>query len=491
LGLPIAEAMLFNLPVITTAWGGQTDFCDENTAWLCDYRFTKADTHLGLTNSLWAEPDQAHLSVLLKQLHGLSDAQIRAKTELAKARVSQQLTWQKTAENMRQAVQTVQDQALLRIDPKIGWISTWNARCGIANYSQFLTQSFPQDRLTILANHIPERMDIDQPNVVRCWNAEYDENFDVAFEEIIERQIDTVVFQYNFGFCAIEHLASLIARLRERGIGMHIFFHSTADVAQNGQMRSLSEIANYLQQAERIYVHSADDMNRLKSWQIVDNVVCFPHGITPPSSSAHRINKAVFANKKVIASYGFLLPHKGVLQLIEAFAQLDHAQHDSHLLLVNALYPSPISNHEAFLCRELMRQLGIEEKVTFITEFLSDADTHYALSNADVIVFPYQKTQESSSAAVRVGLATGKPVLVTPLAIFADVDEAVHQLPGTSPEQIAIGLTKFFNQSAPSQEKQAQIAIWFAERSWLVLSTRLLNIIDGLANQLSDYPRNR
>jgi glycosyltransferase involved in cell wall biosynthesis len=38
-GMPMAEAMMFGLPVIVTAHGGHTDFCNDDTAWLVDYRF--------------------------------------------------------------------------------------------------------------------------------------------------------------------------------------------------------------------------------------------------------------------------------------------------------------------------------------------------------------------------------------------------------------------------------------------------------------------
>jgi O-antigen biosynthesis alpha-1,2-mannosyltransferase len=53
-GLPMAEAMLSGLPVITTAWSGQVDFCDEETAWLVDYDFEPAQSHFELFSSVWA-----------------------------------------------------------------------------------------------------------------------------------------------------------------------------------------------------------------------------------------------------------------------------------------------------------------------------------------------------------------------------------------------------------------------------------------------------
>ena len=40
-GLPMAEAMLSGLAVVTTGWGGQLDFCTSETAWLVDYAFPR------------------------------------------------------------------------------------------------------------------------------------------------------------------------------------------------------------------------------------------------------------------------------------------------------------------------------------------------------------------------------------------------------------------------------------------------------------------
>ena len=47
-GLPLAEAMLMDIPVITTAYGGQMDFCSDETAWCVDFDFATADTHFAL-----------------------------------------------------------------------------------------------------------------------------------------------------------------------------------------------------------------------------------------------------------------------------------------------------------------------------------------------------------------------------------------------------------------------------------------------------------
>jgi hypothetical protein len=242
LGLPMAEAMLFDLPVITNGWGGQTDFCDASTAWVCDFQFAKADTHLSLTHSLWAEPSMGHLTQLLREVHALDDVDRRRKTDEAKKRVTQSLSWSKVAANVIAAMATLKQEALQPNTPKIGWLSTWNARCGIANYSQSLVQAIPQNRLLILANHIPERVEIDGPNVIRCWNANDSESLDYVLETALEQGLTSIVIQYNFSFFTLNTLALFIRRMKAEGISVFIFFHSTADVVLPEQTKSLRTI---------------------------------------------------------------------------------------------------------------------------------------------------------------------------------------------------------------------------------------------------------
>ena len=47
-GLPLAEAGWRGKALVTTAYGGQADFCNEETAWLCDYSFATTQSHLGV-----------------------------------------------------------------------------------------------------------------------------------------------------------------------------------------------------------------------------------------------------------------------------------------------------------------------------------------------------------------------------------------------------------------------------------------------------------
>ncbi|RZI43622.1 glycosyltransferase [Herbaspirillum sp. HC18] len=487
LGLPMAEAMLFNLPVITNGWGGQTDFCDDSTAWICDYKFARAETHLNTGHSVWADPDADDLARLMREVRDLEPGQRVARTKAARERVLRDFTWDRVAQRTEEAIAAVAAQPLFRREPKIGWITRWNMRCGIASYSAFLATAFPSDRMTVFANRNAERTAPDEPYVVRCWDMTLEESLDDTIQEILSRGIGAVVVQYNFGFFSVATLGRLIRRLHQNNVAVHCFFHATAEFMRGSELITLEAIAGDLALCERIYVHSANDQNRLKGYGLVHNVVPFPQGVLPtPSGSLEGLRQSLgLKNKKVVAAYGFLLPHKGLQQLIRAFALLAKKDAALHLLLVNSLYPAPESEQEEAICRTLIDECRLGSRVTLITDFLTDADSLATLQLADVIVYPYQKTNESSSAAVRMGLAAGRPVAVTPLPIFDDVGDAVHRLPGTEPAQIAEGIRAFLSDPAAMQQQAAKGADWVASRQWPVLSVRLLNLIDGIANNVS------
>ena len=507
LGLPLAEAMLFNLPVITTAWGGQRDFCDDDTAWLCDFQFARTQTHFGQTHSVWAEPDVDHLARLLREVHALPEAERARRTANARYRILQDFTWDRVAQRTEQAIAALAQQPLLRREPKIGWVSTWNKRCGIAAYSSFLSAGIPVDRMTILSDRLSERLGGDEAHVVRCWTLDFTERLDDLYDAIIARGLGVVVIQYNFGFFSLNSFGRFITRLKRAGVGVHCFFHATGDLILGTRLVKLADIAKSLALADRLYVHSVQDMNRLKKAGLVRNVVLFPQGVfavtpdvatpgvdtpgvaTPTNASARR-SAAGLSGKRVIGSYGFLLPHKGLQALIQAFAHIAADDASVHLLMVNALYPIPESEQERAACVALIDQLGLRERVTLVSDFLTEQDSLAWLQLADLIVFPYQRTQESSSAAVRMGLAAGRPVVVTPLAIFDDVNDAVHHLSGTVAPAIALGLRELLDDPERIAAQEIRTQHWLASRQWPLLSKRLLNIIDGIANPLETHARN-
>jgi glycosyltransferase involved in cell wall biosynthesis len=484
-GLPMAEAMWFGLPVITTAYGGQSDFCTEETAWLVDYRFAPAETHMGLYNSVWVEPDKADLVRQMRAVRWASKDVLEPKLTAARALLGQKYTWDRCADRVRELEQRVISRPLLSSQRiRLGWISSWNSKCGIAAYSSFLINELDSSGfdVRIFASKNDVVIATDDRNVCRCWT-DHSGDVDELLVELANADLNAIIVQHNFGFISMRGIGKLIEFAHSRNLPIIFTFHATKDVNTSGLKASLGSIVNELSGAARLLVHGLDDLNRMKEWGLVQNAAIFPHGVlSRPMADMRgaRESACIPLGAKVIASYGFMLPHKGLEQLIEALALIRQNQTNVYLLMVNALYPNPVSDQVLMRCRKLIEDLSLNEVVSMVTDFLPDERSLALLDAADVIAYPYQETAESSSAAVRHGLASHRPVACTPLTIFDDVSKVVHLLPGLKPQQIAQGLLYLLSTPQLLEAKSESQEEWLHAHAWPIIGHRLAGMIEGL-----------
>lgn len=477
-GLPIAEAMLFDKPVITTAHGGQMDFCTPDNAWLVDYQFAYAQTHLEQFNSVWVEPDLRDLARALRAVYDAAPDERLCRAQAGKQALLDNWRWAHVAERNLQAIAALDVGPVPRDLPNVAWVTTWNVRCGIAAYARALSVAIPDGVMTVFSSDIYDMIAEDEENVVRCWFRGWDDPLDDLYHAIRAAGVATAVIQFNFGFFGLKNLGRLITRLTADGVGVHIFLHATADVVRPDFTLSLGVIAEELALATRLYVHGVGDMNRLKGFGLTKNVMLFPQGITLPQKTL-MTEPVAGAGGKLIACFGYMLPNKGFVQLIEAFGLLRETHPELRLLMLNAAYPAFESDEEQRHCRAAIAASPHGAAITLITDFLSDDEVVARLREADLIIFPYQKTGESSSAAVRFGLASGRAVACTPLSIFQDVEQVTFKLPGISSSEMAEGIKSLLEDDARLKAMQPRQAAWLAQHDWPVLSKRLWNILRG------------
>lgn len=71
LGLGMLEAMTVGVPVVATNYGGNTDFCHNDTAMLVDYKLVTPKTDFPLFKEVkeWAEPDVNQAAMYLRQIY--------------------------------------------------------------------------------------------------------------------------------------------------------------------------------------------------------------------------------------------------------------------------------------------------------------------------------------------------------------------------------------------------------------------------------------
>ncbi len=482
-GLPLAEAMLSGLAVVTTGWSGQRDFCDEQTAWLVDYDFERAESHFGVFSSAWARPRVDDLAAKMREVFEVGGGERMERSRAGRQRLLEQFRWRDVAERSIAFARNCATEPTAGM-PKVGWVTTWNTRCGIATYSEHLISN-TSSGLNILAPDNQEITSIDGSNVRRCWSVGGRDDLRRVRDEVAHLDLDVVIVQFNYGFFDFGALSRFLDALIDEGRLVVVTLHSTMDPAGDPKKR-LELLREQLSRCARILVHSIPDLNRLKALRLVDNVTLFPHGIMdhgPVETSSETDPEREF----VIGSYGFFLPNKGLIELIEAVSLLNDRQRRVKLKLVNAEYPVHESRSLIEEAKALIARKGLQDIVELETSFLRDEESLALLADTDVIIFPYQQTSESSSAAVRYGLATGKPIAVTPLPIFEDVSPAVFHLPGCSPEDIAAGLLdlshEILGKTPRFHATMARAENWRGQHRYSKLGHRLEQMLIALARQ--------
>lgn len=474
-GLPMAEAMLSGLPVITTAWGGQKEFCTPETAWLVDYSFQPTKSHLDLPGSVWAVPTIDSVSRAMKEVYTASHMERSLRAQKGKEQLLDRFRWQHVANRLDESVRQLSS-SVAKVEPKIGWVTTWDTRCGIATYSEHLLEAWPGNVSVYARNDGQGNRDYEH-SVSFTWR---DDNIDTLADTqvaINNDGIEVLIIQFNYGFFNFENLSHFIAENHNDGRKIIIVLHSTIDPAHDPEKR-IERLVPAFQLCDRLLVHSYNDLNRLKSYGLIDNVALFPHGVLDYQSIQSSLPLDPERPFKV-ATYGFFLPQKGLLETIEAFGLLKDRAFNAHLYMFNAEFPAPVS---ASLIKEAkhMIQGKLSDMVTLTTDFLPDKESLDHLSQVDLIIYPYQETAESASGAVRYGLAANKPISVSPSPIFDDLDDAVFRLPGSDPRSIADGIVGLSHAIRTKNDdflaKTASANSWRQMHRYSSLSKRLYNI---------------
>ena len=420
----------------------------------------------------------------MHKLFTSSSKEIIEKTESAFDFVRTNYTWKNVAQinvNFVRYLLSIRNPKL----SKIGWLTTWNSRCGIAAYSEHLINYFAEE-VVILAPINESLINPDDTNVRRCWSLDNKDtqSFSDLYKIILRERFTSLVIQFNYGFFNFKKLENLIHFCHEKNIRVIMIMHSTIDPLSN-LFKNLKTLSRALKNCERILVHTPKDLNRLKNISLETNVALFPHGLVdfnPPKQKPISYEKKRL--KFSVATFGYCLPNKGFPELIKAVRKLSDENIPIRLKMITALYNESFKWFYEDLI-SLIEQLDISDLVEINTDYLPEEETLLALSNSDLVVFPYQNTNESSSAAVRQGIASRTPVAVTPLHIFDDVSKVVKVFSGTSIDDIANGISDFYLKThigSSSKGKVKSNEDWINQHSFGNLAVRLQGMIRGLEN---------
>lgn len=436
-GLPVAEAMAAGVPVISLEYSGLADFVSPETATTIGYQVEPARSHFDLPGSTWAEPDQAGLASAMRALvEEPGAAAVVARVDRARQLIATRFSWAAAIQRWQAFLEDLEYGAQVT---RVAMVSTWNSRCGIAENTRYLLdRAGPRLDAAILANKGVEILDqAVEVGVTRCWSHRWSPGLDELSDTLRLSEADLVHFQFNFGFFELGHLARLVDQeLLRRPVVMSL--HRTRDIEIDGEVVSLAQIAPTLSRVDQLIVHQHSDVACLAEMGLVDNVSVVPLGTAPcPPVTPEVVRQALgLSGRPVIATFGFLLRHKGLVELLGAVDALRRELGDLCLLALCARHPDVSSAGYEQAVRDEVARLGLEDNVILHTDYLPDQVARALLRAGDAIVLPYRATEESSSAALRFVLPLERPIIASDLAIFADSREALYLVDPADPRSL-------------------------------------------------------
>ena len=150
-----------------------------------------------------------------------------------------------------------------------------------------------------------------------------------------------------------------------------------------------------------------------------DKIEVIAHGIPdfpfvePDAAKA----KLGFSDRSVILTFGLLSPSKGIEVMIDAMPSILKRRPDAVYVVLGATHPNLVRDQGEAYRESLMarvRELGIEDHVVFLDQFVDQATLLEFISMCDVYVTPYLNEAQMTSGTLAYSFGLGKPVVSTP-----------------------------------------------------------------------------
>lgn len=483
-GLPVAEAMLAKVPVIVCANSGMADFCNEDTAVLVDFVQAPAHTHVTTEGalSMWFEPVQSDLTAKLRSfVFEKENLHLEDKIENAYQLIKNDFSWEAVAKRWLDFIEEVRE---IQSRPKVSMVTTWNSKCGIAEYTKMEIDATKYHiDYRIYPNYTVAVLKADESNVAkRLWGNVVEGDMKDLTKELLQDSSEFVHFQFNYGFFELHNFAESITEL-SKCKKVIVTFHKTDDGNVNDEIVSLKTIVDELNLCTAIIVHQQRDKDLLTSYGVRPEII---HVVVHGQVVYPEIDPQVLREQKgikarpVIGSYGFLLPHKGVKEVIQAVSLLKEKYPDILYMPVCALYEDKISVDYYHECVDEVKRLNLENNVKFMTDFLPNDKSMSYLQMCDALVMAYKPTGESASGAIRFCLATRRPIVVTKQPIFEEFKDYTYQIDEASMTDIAKAITDILEDKKYYQEYHDKMNQYIEEHSWTATGEQLYKLYTGL-----------
>jgi glycosyltransferase involved in cell wall biosynthesis len=295
-------------------------------------------------------------------------------------------------------------------------------RCGIATFTHDLHRAIatarPDLETCVVAMNDPGCI-YDYPAAVRFQIPdEMLDSYAEAADFLNAARFDVVSLQHEYGIFGGEAGAHIIELLQRLTMPIVTTLHTVLPSPTAAQRNVMGKIIGL---SAKIVVMAEKGRELLQSVHHVppQKIEVIPHGIPdfPFIETQHAKTRFGFSGKSVILTFGLLSPSKGIETVIDAMPGIVEACTNAVYVILGATHPNLI-RHQGETYRETLnarvRELGMEEHVVFINQFVDQATLLDFISMCDVYATPYLNEAQMTSGTLAYSFGLGKAVISTP-----------------------------------------------------------------------------
>ena len=295
-------------------------------------------------------------------------------------------------------------------------------RCGIATFTtdlqQAISTSRPNLETTIVAM-TDHGQAYDYPATVAFQIKDDNiEEYLRAADFLNAGRFDTVCLQHEFGIFGGEAGAHILVLLSRLTMPVVTTFHTVLAKPTAVQRAVMERI---IEASSKVVVMARKGRELLRSvYQVPDDKIeVIAHGIPDVAFAGPDEAKAKlgFGGKSVILTFGLLSPNKGIEVMIDAMPSILKRRADAVYVVLGATHPNLVRDQGEAYRKSLItrvRELGVEDHVVFLDQFVDQAMLLEFISMCDVYVTPYLNEAQMTSGTLAYSFGLGKPVVSTP-----------------------------------------------------------------------------
>jgi polysaccharide biosynthesis protein PslF len=327
---------------------------------------------------------------------------------------------------------------------RFGFLSTHPpTRCGLATFNSALAAHLGMGGVVRVAATSDDLTPT--PGVVHTWTATTPAGWRDAAEVL--DTFDVAVVQHEYGIYPGRDGGEVLSVLHRLTVPSIVVLHTVLTHPTPSQKSLLEEI---VASAGAVVTITNAAYDRLLVGYTVDSakVSVIPHGasdytgtVTPRPGPPH------------LLTWGLLGPGKGIEWALRGLALLQDVEPAPVYTVAGRTHPKVIERHgEAYRAglHQLGAALGVAHRVHYESAYLDDAALGKLVRSADVVVLPYDSTEQVTSGVLVEAVAARIPVVATafPHAVELLTDGPGLLVPHRKPVALAAAIRRILTKPA-------------------------------------------